>query len=221
MQEEHNQTNILGYIEQQSGVELKINQIELTISQENWQEANAILASNIIDENLKDALYVFEDFQEYINFRSSLNERKLSQLNSSEIQFLENLAIKNTRVGAYSRNILCFFYDICFDAPIEVSTSQKALVTKPTIEEILYTLDIYPNPANQFTSFSWEIFVPLKNCIYTVYDLNGIQKIRNEITQNKGVITIDTRHLKNGLYLINIENNNKSLQTLKFVVNNK
>lgn len=205
---------------QLNGSELKMNQVEFAISLENWTEALLVLENIFANEDLTDEQSIFEDFIEYSNFRASLNDRKLSQLNNSEIQFLENLAEKNNRVGNYSRNILCFFYQICYDNPEELGDTQKISIVKPTVEEILYSLDVYPNPGSNFTSLKWEIYDVLNNCNYIIYDLNGKQMFRNEISKNHGEVTIDTRKLNNGFYSISIQNNGEIKKTIKFIVNN-
>ncbi len=58
---------------------------------------------------MQDNLQLLEDFDKYITFRASLGDRNIAQLNENEIEFLQELAIKEERVGGYARNILCFF----------------------------------------------------------------------------------------------------------------
>jgi hypothetical protein len=82
-------------------------------------------------------------------------------------------------------------------------------------------LQVYPNPAENYTSLKWEILDELKDCQYVVYTIEGIEVNRNNILNNQGEVVIDTRNYKNGTYLISIENKGVKKQVTKFVVINK
>ncbi|MBU3658751.1 MAG: T9SS type A sorting domain-containing protein [Flavobacteriales bacterium] len=202
----------------------KIDLIELAIETENWQQASSILNESLLDENLKDEHYRFNNYGDYIAFRSNLEGRKLSQLEPTEIQYLEDLALFENKVGGYARNILCFFYERCYENN-NVDDSDKMLLiqTKPdkTLSELFYNIEIYPNPAAEYCSMKWEILDELKECTYVVYSIDGIEILRKGITSNQGEELIDTRNYKNGTYLIVIENNGIKKQIEKFIVSNK
>jgi len=202
----------------------KIDLIELAIETENWQQANSILNESLLDENLKDEHFRFNNYGEYIAFRSNLGSRKLSQLEPTEIEYFQSLALLENKVGGYARNILCFFYDICLEIETEDDSNKMMIIQdKPenTLTELFYNLQVYPNPAENYTSLKWEILDELKDCQYVVYTIEGIEVNRNNILNNQGEVVIDTRNYKNGTYLISIENKGVKKQVTKFVVNNK
>jgi len=74
------------------------------------------------------------------------------------------------------------------------------------LEEIMYNIKVYPNPASDFTSIKWEIFDELNNAHYKIFDLNGREMASGAIEGNEGEQVIDTRSLTNGAYIINIYN---------------
>ncbi|PWH85879.1 hypothetical protein [Brumimicrobium oceani] len=41
------------------------------------------------------------------------------------------------------------------------------------LEELMYNITVYPNPASDFTSIKWEIYDELNNSHYKIFDLNG------------------------------------------------
>ena len=206
------------------GPQQKIDLIELAIENENWSMADSILQDALNNEILKGDKYLFDNYSEYISFRLNLGDRKLSQLKVDEITFLENLAQIEGRVSGYARNILCFFYEICYESSnVEKNEKSFSVYNKPdkTINELFYNILIYPNPSENFTSLKWEILEQLKDCKYFIYNVNGIEVSQAEITNNKGEIIIDTRKMNNGMYLVSIVNNGMKKQEVKFVVNNK
>src|SRR5690554_8061264 len=84
------------------------------IEQGNFSQADSVL--NVIenDKKYKEDLGLINNFGDYIAFRSSLGNRNLAQLDSTEIIYLQTLAENKGRVAGYARNILCFFYDRCY-----------------------------------------------------------------------------------------------------------
>lgn len=90
-----------------------------------------------------------------------------------------------------------------------------------TLDELFYSIDLYPNPAKEQTRLKWEILDELDNCQYKVHDMNGAEIATGIISENKGNAAIDTQRLKNGLYLITIENSGLKKQVVKLIVQDK
>lgn len=86
------------------------------------------------------------------------------------------------------------------------------------LNNILYNVNIYPNPAADYTSIQWEIFDELRDAHYRVLDLNGRELLAGALTSNKGEEIIDTRKLGQGVYIIGIYNNQQLMVNKKLVV---
>src|SRR5690554_6178255 len=201
----------------------KVGLIDFFIENNEFNKADSVL--NVIqnDKKYRHDLLLIENFGEYINFRSSLDNRNLAQLDSTEIAYLQDLAEYNGRVAGYAQNILCFFYDICFEKELvfEEPKTKSNMVLNSKSEElnnILYNVNIYPNPAADYTSIQWEIFDELRDAHYRVLDLNGRELLTGALTSNKGEEIIDTRKLEQGVYIIGIYNNQKLMVNKKLVV---
>lgn len=142
---------------------------------------------------------LIENFDDHIDFRKNLGSRNLAQLDSMEVAYLQTLADEKGRVAGYAQNILCFFYDICYEKELATSNTQKkAMMT--------------PNKNNQ---------EELNNLRYNIVDLDGREQISDALGDNRGEQVIDTRKLKNGVYIIGIYNNNQLKVSKKLVVKNQ
>lgn len=201
----------------------KIGVIDFFIENNEFNKADSVLNAIENDKKYINDFSLIENFGEYINFRSSLDNRNLAQLDSTEIAYLQDLAEYNGRVAGYAQNILCFFYDICFEKELvfEEPKIKSNMVLNSKSEElnnILYNVNIYPNPAADYTSIQWEIFDELRDAHYRVLDLNGRELLAGALSSNKGEEIIDTRKLGQGVYIIGIYNNQQLMVNKKLVV---
>ncbi|PWH84954.1 zinc-dependent metalloprotease [Brumimicrobium oceani] len=207
------------------GISNKIGVMDFFIENSEWSRADSVLQDIQNDETLQSSLDMIEDFDSYITFRSSLGERNIAQLDSTEVQYLETLAEKGSRASGYAENILCFFYDICFEKEAPEGGGMAKMLTipapsgnEPTLEELMYNITVYPNPASDFTSIKWEIYDELNNSHYKIFDLNGREMGSGAIEKNEGEQVIDTRSLTNGVYIINFYNDGIMKMNSKLIV---
>ena len=85
-------------------------------------------------------------------------------------------------------------------------------------EEVLNNLRVYPNPANDVLHLDFGMANKLDSKI-TVYNTIGEELIgESRSKQNTGVMNIDIKSLKQGIYLLKIEMEN-SVKMVKFQVN--
>ncbi|MCO5258936.1 MAG: T9SS type A sorting domain-containing protein [Crocinitomicaceae bacterium] len=203
-------------------IQKAIDLIDFSIEQGNWNNAQSILNDALTSTNFKEEWHLLDHYSAYINFRKNLNNRQLNQLDSTEIVYLENLAVSdNKRVAGYCKNILCFFYDICYEWSennmMKKSTTNETLPDK-TLNELFYNIIIYPNPSTTYTSIQWEIYDKLIDAHYRVVDLNGREHLNGVLSSNKGEQVLDTRKLGQGVYIIGIYNNNQLKISRKLIV---
>lgn len=187
-----------------------------------FEKADSVLQTVKTDKRWKDNTSFINQMDNYITFRASLGSRNLAQLTVSEIDYLQILAGEEGRVAGYAQNILCFFYGICYEKNLLPNTPQQ----KPTsftsntaeLNNILYNVKVYPNPASSYTSISWEIYDNLKDAGYSVVDLSGREQLQGKLSSNQGEEVIDTRGFKQGVYIITIYNNGELKVSRKLVV---
>lgn len=225
--EEYNNQDRLEVSKLGSEIYNKVGLMDYYIEQGNFNKADSVLNSIENDKKYKDDLSMIENFGNYINFRSNLGTRNLAQLDSTEIAYLQTLADNKGRVAGYAQNILCFFYNICYEKDLAFGNSQaKSMMLPPQnnqeeLNNVLYNIKLYPNPANDYASIQWEIYDELKDANYRVVDLNGREQLSGVLGDNRGEQVLDTRKLKNGVYIIGIYNNNQLKVSKKLVIENQ
>lgn len=201
----------------------KVGLMDFYIENNEFIKADSVLNAVQSDEKYEEDLGLIENFGDYINFRSNIGNRNLAQLDSTEISYLQTLAKNKGRVAGYAQNILCFFYDICYEKELafnEPQTKSNIIPNSKTEElnNILYEVKLFPNPAKDYTSIQWEIYDELNNAHYRIVDLNGRELLKGVLSDNKGEQVIDTRKLGQGFYIIGIYNNNEMKVNRKLIV---
>jgi len=177
-------------------------------------------------------MFVFseKDYAEHANYmlfhnfkkQLQLSERDWSDLNESEISYLQRIADANTgRSSAMAQGVLCFFYQICYELEIPKTVEIPDLTPKFTKDEqtepIIVNesgLSIYPNPAQT------EIIVSInKSDVYLkhieLYDSFGQMIIKKIINKSIEIIKID--NILDGIYVIKVYLNNNETIIQKFV----
>jgi len=78
---------------------------------------------------------------------------------------------------------------------------------------------VYPNPANQYTTLSYELFSAHPQTFLRLTDINGREIITFTIGENyQGQQLWDTREVKPGVYLYHLMQNNKQIASGKVIV---
>src|SRR5690554_2839941 len=210
-------------VEMGSDLSHKVGLMDFYIENRQFALADSVLEDIYNDNKMKDEVEFIDNYDSYLLFRTGLGERNLAQLDSTEIDYLKDLAENKGRVAGYAQNILCFFYDICSDIKLLNGSAQTKSMNvsgeSPTLNEVLYKINVYPNPTVEFTSLSWEIYDELQNAEFRVFDLQGQEVMFGVIEENKSEKALDVRSLDNGVYILAIFNNGEQKLNQKFVVN--
>src|SRR5690554_5410905 len=210
-------------VEMGSDLSHKVGLMDFYIENRQFALADSVLEDIYNDNKMKDEVEFIDNYDSYLLFRTGLGERNLAQLDSTEIDYLKDLAENKGRVAGYAQNILCFFYDICSDIKLLNGSAQTKSMNvsgeSPTLNEVLYKINVYPNPTVEFTSLSWEIYDELQNAEFRVFDLQGQEVMFGTIEENKSEKALDVRSLDNGVYILAIFNNGEQKLNQKFVVN--
>ncbi len=225
--EEYTDNDRLNVVNLGDDIYSKVGVMDYYITQGAFNKADSVLNTINNDKKYTTDLPLIENFSDYINFRENLGNRNLAQLDSTEVAYLQILANGKSRVAGYAQNILCFFYDICYEKELATGNAQNKAMMIPSansqeaLNNVLYTVTLYPNPAKEYTSIQWEIYDELNNLHYNIVDLNGREQLSGILFDNKGEQVIDTRKLKQGIYIIGIYNNNQLKVSKKLVVENQ
>src|SRR5690554_255664 len=210
-------------VEMGSDLSHKVGLMDFYIENRQFALADSVLEEIYNDNKMKEEVEFIDNYDSYLLFRTGLGERNLAQLDSTEIDYLKDLAENKGRVAGYAQNILCFFYDICSDIELLNGSAQTKSMNvsgeSPTLNEVLYKINVYPNPTVEFTSLSWEIYDELQNAEFRVFDLQGQEVMFGVIEENKSEKALDVRSLDNGVYILAIFNNGEQKLNQKFVVN--
>ena len=82
------------------------------------------------------------------------------------------------------------------------------------IDNMHLYMEVYPNPASGIVNI--ELSDELDEGVIEIYNSTGI-KVDEIIVRNK-IVSIDTNHLPNGLYLINVVANGRSVNNAKIII---
>lgn len=220
--EEVTDAEILEEISKHSSAYLTFEKIEYHLNKKEFIIARNILTTNSF-RNPEDLL-VFEDLSTYIDLLESIADdgRRVSELKNSELDVLVNLTNSKGLVSLTAKNVLCFFYNRCFEDEIEEKSLQVSETvgqnSKEDINRIYYQASLYPNPASDYSSIKWTIFEKIVNCKLKVYNSAGVVVLEKELTEVQGEDIIDTRTLSSGTYTVIIENNNERKTSDKLVI---
>lgn len=87
----------------------------------------------------------------------------------------------------------------------------KGAVTPPVLEAV-------PNPAIETTTVSYNVGTEYQNAqSIAVYDLTGVQRLKQKVNGNKGEVTLNVAHLAPGTYVISLEADGTRIATQKLI----
>lgn len=152
--------------------------------------------------------------------------RSIARLDSSEIAQLHSLASDDEGgIGALrARKALCFFYDICLEGPLLTKSfsDNKNKPQVPPLNELLAELDkidVFPNPATDYVTFSFNFFKQDTPKYIRLYNQSGAQIQSFALGEVKeGQQLWDTRKLKPGIYLYEVYDDKRKTTAGKVVI---
>jgi len=169
----------------------------------------------------------FNNFTTYLNFRSSIcnSGKSIAQLSKDEIEELKAIAAANTgRSSAIAKNILCFFYGVCFDDDVKTGGYKSRVIGKPTVSarQIINSeynkVNVMPNPASVYTAFSWELPLLEGEATLTISDVSSKLIEQHTLKTRQGQWIWDTRAIKKGIYLYELKDATGSIAHGKLVI---
>ncbi|HYG49406.1 MAG TPA: zinc-dependent metalloprotease, partial [Flavobacteriales bacterium] len=144
----------------------------------------------------------------------------IAQLKEEELEFLRDIALNGKGTAQYqAQNILCFFYRECTPYPVEDLDPRVAEMNQSTAivnESMPSVLMVYPNPSSQWMHISLSHNINVENTEIIMTDLSGRVVYQTMMATNS--ITLNTNSIDNGIYLVNVKQNNKLIGTQKVVI---
>ena len=198
------------------------------IEENDFENAENILDDIVLDFDLDDRkLDEFDNFVELFDLLKNLNDsnRTIFEMDTTQKSDMETIAAENGWAGAKARNILCYVYGLCEDSPIVTDTSSAPKSAElnfydpeKLLNEAYNKLSVKPNPADNFAKFEWELPLLGGETILRIVDLNGKTIQQHLISDKLGTWMWDTRSVKDGTYLYEINANGKQLANGKLVI---
>jgi hypothetical protein len=150
--------------------------------------------------------------------------RNESRLTENEVADLLNIAQTpfSGRAGGQAWNTLCFFYNICPEGRLVPEPRSLQGYAENTILKGgggYQPIIAYPNPANQYTTLSYELFSSHPKTIVRISDIQGRELITFDLGENyQGQILWDTREIKSGVYIYQLLQNQIPMGSGKIIV---
>ena len=196
----------------------------------NFDTTNTFAILNSIpidfDLNVSDQDY-YNDYVKYFNILLTLNRNKISlcKIDSLTTENLNNLAnnsfgivylyaenlLKNNNLGSYTEPYV--FPDTVVSVNKTLSNHSKYTTEQPNNSGF----KIYPNPAKNYISVEYKVDDIVSDINLKIINSNGKTVDIIKLTNKVGICNLDTRKYKSGIYIINLYNDNKLLQSSKFV----
>ena len=132
-------------------------------------------------------------------------------MDSTRINNLKDIAEigQSTVARERARGILCFFYNLCYEQDAEpvLQTKGKSITRK---EEIQKVVEVYPNPAKDYVTFSFiNASIACKDCIIKISDLQGRTIYTANLENAKQQHIWDIRKTTSGTYIYEIKSATK------------
>ncbi len=182
------------------------------------QSSAGLALLNTLPNLYADAERFNEEHQAYIqlyNMKANFqqNDKTWLDLTASDISQLQYIAYStNADAAIQARNILCFFTEECFDGtllPNGVATGRATptvINANLALDQYFTALKVYPNPADAFVTFEYNLPLYLETANLVVSDISGKIVHQSELNTTQGQHLLDTRNIGQGLYFYSLKN---------------
>lgn len=150
--------------------------------------------------------------------------RSEMQLSTAELATLQAMMGQAyDRPASWISNLLCFGYQHC-RPPLtggEEDGVPKSLPYTPLPAKdiaVQAALSIYPNPANSWVAFDYDLLVEPTNAAIVILDLTGREVYRIVLNESQQQKVWDTRQAAPGSYTVVLLNNRQQLRTEKLII---
>jgi hypothetical protein len=149
-----------------------------------------------------------------------------SSIGYNSLQVVEYLGMKeNGFVIPFGDWSVCDgAYDLeiqCFNSPSidYLSSDFGSCVLNLHGVELEAFFAVYPNPADDFIEFEYDLKVPSQNAVLSIYDLMGRELEKLDLGwEPSGIKVIDTSDLPNGVYIYELLKDQEQVKSGKIVI---
>ena len=216
---------VRNWLNRRGGINDYYSLTESYIEDNNYELATEYLEQIPILFSLnKDDNAEYDNFVEFLNFRSRISgrEKTIMQLDSLEIETLQEIADNNTgRSSVMAQNILCFGYKRCKDYLVVESEEEKHLISNFSSKEAASNynkIKVTPNPASVYVAFSWEFPLLEGSALLIINDNSGKSIEQKTISTKNGQWIWDTREINNGVYYYQVKSDGQDFCAGKVIV---
>jgi hypothetical protein len=204
--------------------------VDVYMAENNYGSASDELSSIPLNYTLSDLqVDEHENYVDYVEIMEAMfnSSKTIYELTQAEIDELELIADANTGLSsAKARNLLCFAYDLCdyYYPDTTGSGNPKAIPAIHESADKVYN-DLYnkvtvsPNPAKDYTTFSWELTSLKNNAVLEIFNVSGKLVHSKNITHKTGSYIWDTSKQKTGIYIYRVVENDNILNSGKVTIN--
>lgn len=204
--------------------------VDTYVAENNYASANDELMDIEVEYTLSDQqLDEHENYADYVSLLEGLyvNSKTIYEFTPTEVIQLENIANAETGLSSVkARNILCFAYDLCDYAYANPSTSGTPKSASTTtvdpdalLNSLYNTVTVSPNPASEYTIFSWELLLLEEEAKLEVYDISGKLIYQHQINDVQGNHTWNISNLETGNYIFRVVEKENVLSNGKVTIN--
>lgn len=219
-------TDLIYWHQQRDKLSDRYSIIDLYICEDDYSNALNELDDIAIDFELSEYQQeVYSNYCDYLSFVEGVHSagKELDELNSTEISFLNNIAsASNNLCAVKAQNILCFYYEMCFEHRENVNNPNKSAEVEhvyiPINEQELAWVTASPNPATNIVRINWEIKTPLINAKLRITNSKGVIIEQINVDFTKGQYIWILQNILPGIYYYEIVNNDKQLANGKIIV---
>ena len=168
-----------------------------------------------------EALDNYTAWFDLLNLQKTLHDsnRDWSQLTEAELAYIETVAASfSPEAAAIAQGILGYNYNTgfehCFDIDEPDALKRKAITPQDIAKAYGMTIEVNPNPAKEWTEFTYTLPVNEKSGEIKVTDMQGREVYSNTVTNGQGKKIWDTRTFRSGTYIYTFKSG-------KFILNGK
>jgi len=152
-------------------------------------------------------------------------DNNVDTLSSDDVKTLIEFAATETKAGHRAKSMLYHYSGGTYNYHIEPEFSEempmpKKFILNPqdVLNEFYNKVSVYPNPAEFYTTFMYDLHPDVKSSFLQISDSKGTVIVTAQLSGNLGHYLWDTRNVPSGFYTYTILHEGKKLNSGKVMV---
>lgn len=221
-----NEQEIRGWYALYNDYQADYSVVESFVREGNYSAADDYLGTISTSHTLKEwQVADLDNYTQFMDFYIGMLQggKHENQLDSGEVEQLRQIAdLSDEYTGSMrARNILNFFYnyDYWIEPTLPTATPKNMSITTPANTDWKEHIDVYPVPATDWVSFSYQMKPGMKDGVLELINTTGTSVYQSKITVPSGVHVVDVSRLASGIYSYRISGNGGTVFSGTIVVN--